>query len=191
MNSEVERELYQKKAAQAFGVSLRLVQGGGKAEQPSVAARKIAPARGHSRQNPLSPEEMIVGLMIGFPEIIPQIPRELIEVFFREASLRAVALQILHDYEEYQALLLDALIQEYPDFPLSYWKSKAVEFTDSEAIPKIIQDCAYHLKARKFADQKQDLLKELEAAEKDGKAQDARMLLQRLQGVLERQRELN
>lgn len=188
--SPVEQELYRQKAGAAFGIPPNLLAVDG-AKRDS-ARRSLTP---QPVQRPAKPnvapnqEDLLVGLMLHAPEIIPWLPKAALEECI-DASLRDLARQILDDYSRFNHVLLDDLIERFKDLPVAGLKIRASRFltpdgtqeaVEPEVLQRIAEDCLDGLRRQQSAKKKKSLLEDLQKAQQSGNVPAEQEILKQLQ----------
>jgi DNA primase len=183
--SPVDRELYRQKAAKRFGVVADLL------EVRYEKKTRFEPKGSHrDPQLPLKIEEVILGTLLNFPELIAMVSKEDVVEKFRDQTLKTIASQIVEDYEQYQTVLLDSIMEAYPETPISLFKSKTSQTNEIEIARKTLEDCFQSLKIRVLKLDQEKLIEELRQAEHAGDEHVAQEVLKQLQGMIEKQKEL-
>ena len=184
--SPIEQELYQQKAAKVFGVSEKMVIEEGKKPKftgPSTK-KKLS-----GKETLLSPEGVVLGILMHRPDFISEIPPNFINHHFSDPMIKKLALELQKEFKKGNKIIGPEFLDQYPQIPSL--TLRASEYIESETVDKVFKDCIQRLKSQRVSQDRRKLIEDLYQAEQNGDTIHAQEVLRKLQGNLEEQRENN
>jgi len=186
-SSPLEQELYRQKAAHAFGVPQNMIQ----MEKKQASRKMTLSTKGKAleKSSHVGPEEVLLGIMIHEPSFMSQLSKGFVERHFQDDIFKKLAIELIDKFSKGKEVTISEFLEDFPQIPLL--TLRASEYIDAETVDKVFKDCVQRLQSQRVSRDREKLIEDLYKAEKKGDHNHAHEVLQKLQSILEEQRELS